>query len=247
MPDPLLHFYPRPPRGGRRGHPDASGADREFLSTPSARRATSCFCPLSTSRRNFYPRPPRGGRPCRLILWTAPAQSFLSTPSARRATRQRPGTPPSTGISIHALREEGDASLTLKAQIEKIFLSTPSARRATYQTLRRKTKNEDFYPRPPRGGRLDGSRKTLKIYTISIHALREEGDSSTTWEYQPKRPFLSTPSARRATRHNHSYQQGLENFYPRPPRGGRLDCINNRGGGVGFLSTPSARRATVRR
>ena len=183
---------------GDRGHPDASGADREFLSTPSARRATSCFCPLSTSRRNFYPRPPRGGRPCRLILWTAPAQSFLSTPSARRATRQRPGTPPSTGISIHALREEGDASLTLKAQIEKIFLSTPSARRATYQTLRRKTKNEDFYPRPPRGGRQIESyadecdikflstpsarRATGKqaqiprYYEISIHALREEGD-----------------------------------------------------------------------
>ena len=57
------HFYPRPPRGGRR---------------PTSR-------PTTSSRSNFYPRPPRGGRP-----W-APGSSehgsrFLSTPSARRAT-----------------------------------------------------------------------------------------------------------------------------------------------------------------
>ena len=59
------------------------------------------------------------------------------------------------GISIHALREEGDyvpGSLPLG--------------------------HGDFYPRPPRGGRpmlfiLSAGQK------ISIHALREEGDPST--------------------------------------------------------------------
>ena len=81
--------------------------------------------------------------------------------------------------------------------------------------------------------------------------------------------FLSTPSARRATRHEHTYQQGLENFYPRPPRGGRPNDIEMeqirrnfyprppRGGRparttatsrqMRFLSTPSARRATTNR
>ena len=34
---------------------------------------------------------------------------FLSTPSARRATRASCCTRPPQGISIHALREEGDA------------------------------------------------------------------------------------------------------------------------------------------
>ena len=34
-----------------------------FLSTPSARRATRRFIKLKASRFNFYPRPPRGGRP----------------------------------------------------------------------------------------------------------------------------------------------------------------------------------------
>ena len=58
-------------------------------------------------------------------------------------------------ISIHALREEGDAQNT--AQIVKMheFLSTPSARRATFQP-------------PGRPVHLP----------ISIHALREEGDAA---------------------------------------------------------------------
>ena len=35
------HFYPRPPRGGRRERGRLSGSSERFLSTPSARRATS--------------------------------------------------------------------------------------------------------------------------------------------------------------------------------------------------------------
>ena len=34
------HFYPRPPRGGRRARSRAASVCRRFLSTPSARRAT---------------------------------------------------------------------------------------------------------------------------------------------------------------------------------------------------------------
>ena len=33
-----------------------------------------------------------------------------------------------------------------------------------------------FYPRPPRGGRLSIKRQLGDIKSISIHALREEGD-----------------------------------------------------------------------
>ena len=64
MPARALHFYPRPPRGGRRA-----------------------LTPLSTSPGiYFYPRPPRGGRRCR-VIWVQSLLEFLSTPSARRATR----------------------------------------------------------------------------------------------------------------------------------------------------------------
>ena len=56
--------------------------------------------------------------------------------------------------------------------------------------------------------------------------------------------FLSTPSARRATLNTRPPFRSLINFYPRPPRGGRLLNKADAVVGVGFLSTPSARRAT---
>ena len=37
-------------------------------------------------------------------------------------------------ISIHALREEGDACPMISAALFRVFLSTPSARRATAKT-----------------------------------------------------------------------------------------------------------------
>ena len=79
------YFYPRPPRGGRQ-YIDAHLDDEvQFLSTPSARRAT------------HKSRNPKG------------KVQFLSTPSARRATSGYGyGDGEGSGISIHALREEGD-------------------------------------------------------------------------------------------------------------------------------------------
>ena len=101
---------------------------------------------------------------------------------------------------------------------------------------------------------------------ISIHALREEGDQCAHADSFNLGRFLSTPSARRATLPRVVRTHQRRNFYPRPPRGGRLLRSNNysltkdfyprppRGGrppafcGLGsalvFLSTPSARRAT---
>ena len=58
--------------------------------------------------RHFYPRPPRGGRQGGGRLSDLPA-----------------------GISIHALREEGDAPQDNPPRQQPVFLSTPSARRAT--------------------------------------------------------------------------------------------------------------------
>ena len=56
-----------------------------FLSTPSARRATSCRAFFMTATTNFYPRPPRGGRLDSVYVLLSRC-IFLSTPSARRAT-----------------------------------------------------------------------------------------------------------------------------------------------------------------
>ena len=56
---------------------------------------------------------------------------------------------------------------------------------------------------------------------ISIHALREEGDRKNLALRLRRRVFLSTPSARRATKKSQTAKNAKRNFYPRPPRGGR--------------------------
>ena len=126
----------------------------QFLSTPSARRATLTFALCALDFLHFYPRPPRGGR---LPLLTLPGIWCY--------------------ISIHALREEGDQGTGKPLPGLVGFLSTPSARRATVCRVYRRTGHKYFYPRPPRGGRLTNSSMSNRIVIISIHALREEGDS----------------------------------------------------------------------
>ena len=79
----------------------------EFLSTPSARRATFLVALHKPRHKDFYPRPLRGGRPYTLNVQNC-AIRFLSTPSARRATPLCGGGANRHNISIHALCEEGD-------------------------------------------------------------------------------------------------------------------------------------------
>ena len=148
----MSNFYPRPPRGGRPSSPGCQEPEKLFLSTPSARRATFCFLVSVPDRLNFYPRPPRGGR-LRQSRLTISDRIFLSTPSARRATNAKPFIHERILISIHALREEGDASCIHVIFFQYIFLSTPSARRATKPHRHGRTGRAHFYPRPPRGGR----------------------------------------------------------------------------------------------
>ena len=128
---------------------------------------------------------------------------------------------------------------------------------------------EDFYPRPPRGGRPEVGVEGLVADKISIHALREEGDRTPCGHRQGRLIFLSTPSARRATSFrcrggwctSYFYPRpprggrpgrrpeaslATQNFYPRPPRGGRQEAKADDAETEEFLSTPSARRATRR-
>ena len=125
----------------------------KFLSTPSARRATPTGLHPAVTQSNFYPRPPRGGR---RLHWNSVGRrsKFLSTPSARRAT---------FCFGCIGMEERnfyprpprgGRRRKQYILEVTKIFLSTPSARRATPRDFAEHQQN-----------------------TISIHALREEGDS----------------------------------------------------------------------
>ena len=123
-----------------------------FLSTPSARRATPASRCTFHPTAHFYPRPPRGGRPfwAETVEYTTP---FLSTPSARRATHFKRTSARHNAISIHALREEGDLVL-----------------------LHVYANGENFYPRPPRGGRQQKQRQNLYFlinYTTFCTNLEE--------------------------------------------------------------------------
>ena len=195
------YFYPRPPRGGRHqrsGEPGCGG--RISIHALREEGDASSESAASTKRQ------------------------FLSTPSARRATLPRLPEKPYMEISIHALREEGDTATTSPHgsqsyfyprpprggrrllydyyTLADLFLSTPSARRATLTEASGSSRPRNFYPRPPRGGRPGRVRAFQQHPRISIHALREEGDSPA--------PGMS------CTQHN---------FYPRPPRGGRPDPL----------------------
>ena len=102
-----------------------------------------------------------------------------------------------------------------------LFLSTPSARRATHSNRRRNVWISDFYPRPPRGGRLHVCGASAGCNAISIHALREEGDSSSNCRKPTKVYFYPRPP-RGGRRHgSNTDSTSSTNFYPRPPRGGR--------------------------
>ncbi len=174
------------------------GYTTEFLSTPSARRATPSLVGPARSPRYFYPRPPRGGR-LQTVIYTCTTTNFYPRPP-------RGGRPGAVGrefrheaISIHALREEGDEALR-----------------------ERRCPVCNFYPRPPRGGRRSDA-VVLLFGTIFLstpsarRATTQFSDTITT------AIFLSTPSARRATVGGWVRDGTKSDFYPRPPRGGRRE------------------------
>ena len=215
-----LNFYPRPPRGGRRHNGRMDGIWDIFLSTPSARRATSFHvydwlirlisihalreegdllfllafdCPM-----DFYPRPPRGGRRSSLMCISIYNDFYPRPP--------RGGRPyvitvlsKNSKISIHALREEGDPTALCPCFVQSQISIHALREEGDGGRWSKAGAIADFYPRPPRGGRLVAAarRRTELIFlstpsarratfranasdviaNISIHALREEGDT----------------------------------------------------------------------
>ena len=157
---------------------------------------------------------------------------------------------PSSDISIHALRGEGD--------------NRPDRQHTNAQVY--------FNPRPPWGGRPTKNTNERANNTISIHALRGEGDArrsyhgNDNYNFNPRPPwggrllgffmrtrlkiFQSTPSVGRATVFYRTHRRKLvisihalrgegdkgksahcvrdkQNFNPRPPWGGRQNKIYN--------------------
>ena len=170
-------------------------------------------------KKDFYPRPPRGGRP----------------PCVQRNCKKNK-------ISIHALREEGDGSILdymgvptnfyprpprggrlnrcRQVAFSKRFLSTPSARRATELFLfLHDTRIFLSTPSARRATVLCVLSDTF--LSISIHALREEGDFKRKLRIFQQRYFYPRPPRGGRLYAAQEQFRRITNFYPRPPRGGR--------------------------
>ena len=133
-----------------------------------------------------------------LPVWCRLWGLFLSTPSARRATFCGGSGGSGWPISIHALREEGDAYEPFHLR-EKIEISIHALRE-------------------------EGDLSASYYYTfskISIHALREEGDECR--EHAGRNQCISIHALREeGDQRQPCIVAKLLYFYPRPPRGGRL-------------------------
>ena len=191
------YFYPRPLRGGRRGK-----------------------CEPRASTTYFYPRPLRGGRHeldhgqrAQVISihalceegdaladeQIAAINEFLSTPSARRATEPRQQQPRPVPISIHALCEEGDRGPGTPHRPLGYFYPRPLRGGRRLWPTSRSRPSTNFYPRPLRGGRRQ-ILVTVGVPSDFYPRPLRGGRLSRSTSKVNRSVFLSTPSARRATR-----------------------------------------------
>ena len=89
--------------------------------------------------------------------------------------------------------------------------------------------NTNFYPCPPRGGRRCGAACFHLPDMISIHALREEGDSEVAVSRRAATNFYPRPPRGGRRRSSQRACRSRSDFYPRPPRGGRrAEAAKNR-------------------
>ena len=196
-----VYFNPRPPWGGRPPQEPHSYTTPLFQSTPSVGRAT-LVCYVVSIISCVFQSTPSVGRATDII-----SASF----SQRRHFNPRPpwgGRLPPLPVCRRAVRHfnprppwGGRRGTARDYALADLFQSTPSVGRATIFLL-----------------------ALFQILSISIHALRGEGDFA-----------------------NAGYRRGTHHFNPRPPWGGRLSQefgINFSGT---FQSTPSVGRATYLR
>ena len=124
------------------------------------------------------------------------------------------------------------------------FLSTSSARRTTKQRRER----PELLGISIHVLREEDDRAFVPIYRrryISIHVLREEDDSATCAASEASRPISIHVLREEDDIVNGVVYRCLNNFYPRPPRGGRRACRRKSARHWTFLSTSSARRTTT--
>ena len=217
------NFYPRSPRGERPSVPTRADTVQNFYPR-SPRGERRIEQPNQHYHQHFYPRSPRGERRCPGRLFAVRCVISIHAPREGSDATSRGSDVCGAEISIHAPREGSDAlaehdvvcfvisihapregsdyPYSLGRIVLMAFLSTLPARGATGATVSRSSMLDYFYPRSPRGERLEHCqfvRGQIDFYPRSPRGER--------------RPKTGARAA------------GLANFYPRSPRGERLDDI----------------------
>ena len=171
-------------------------------------------------QRDFYPRPPRGGRLCQSV---EPHFSLYFYPRPPRGGRHRGG------------QERALAILNFYPRPPRG--GRPDSNYKSYGA-------KDFYPRPPRGGRPSGDRAYALTESISIHALREEGDRNLFRMFQ--QPCNISIHALREEGDqflSFLFHSSLISIHALREEGDAENAYNKLPAEL-FLSTPSSRRAT---
>ncbi len=172
----------------------------------------------------FNPRPPRGGGDGGQLLLAGDGSGIsIHAPREGGDIAVQGGQDLQRPISIHAPREGGDSAPPPRPCGPWYFNPRPPRGGGRQHGWPKSRRQANFNPRPPRGGRryciLSCGRFMLPFQStppargatpafrpkgqtggISIHAPREGGDNN----------------------HGTIFTGALQNFNPRPPRGGRL-------------------------
>ena len=172
----LMHFNPRPPRGGRLG---------------AVQGVTGIL-------GDFNPRPPRGGR--LPVGIQAPSLALISIHAPREGGDSHIlPNPQHPKISIHAPREGGDPATSSRVPVHSGFQSTPPARGATTLAFDIVAAAGYFNPRPPRGGRLLLNAPTTFSQTFQSTPPARGATLAKLLYWLFGALFQSTPPARGAT------------------------------------------------
>ena len=259
---PARYFYPRPPRGGRREkigdrrlggiisiHVPRVGDDRvraikarfAEISIHVPRVGDDDFAkPASVFVATFLSTSPAWGTTIIYLAEELGEIEFLSTSPAWGTTpclRCRRGM---RKISIHVPRVGDDPVVLVAPSLKTYFYPRPPRGGRRTERVEEGTATEFLSTSPAWGTTLHPSRRRFFANTISIHVPRV-GDDDLLLDSRGQRFFISIHVPRVGDDAPSEWRKARrQNFYPRPPRGGRRHCHRHRFRCPQFLSTSPA-------